>query len=52
MNIAYTLGIVIGESSVGKAWIREQTDEDRFDTVLFPNPIILLTYSFPFIVNS
>ncbi len=31
MNIAYTLGIVIGESSVGKAWIREQTDEERFE---------------------
>ena len=30
MNIAYIMGIAIGESNVGKAWLREQIDENKF----------------------
>ncbi len=31
MNIAYAIGIAIGESNVGKTWLKEQTDENRFE---------------------
>lgn len=30
MDIAYRLGIAVGESKVGAAWLREQTDENTF----------------------